>query len=87
MPRVKTPPKEPETPEEETTVIDLTERVKDYEPDRQRILLAIGGSAMSADEIIEVTGLPAPLVLSELTMLELDGTVSQVAGRRYVFNL
>ncbi len=87
MPRVKTPPTEPETPEEETTVIDLTERVKDYEPDRQRILLAIGGSAMSADEIIEVTGLPAPLVLSELTMLELDGTVSQVAGRRYIFNL
>jgi DNA processing protein len=88
MPRMKQPAQEKGTPpEEEVTVIDLTERVKEFSGDQQRILLSIGGAAMSADEIIEVTGLPAPLVLSELTMLELEGTVGQIAGRRYVFNI
>ncbi|MDR0294565.1 MAG: DNA-processing protein DprA [Oscillospiraceae bacterium] len=67
--------------------IDLTERVKDYPPDQQRILLTVAGSAMAADEIIGVTGLPAPLVLSGLTMLELDGVVSQMPGKRYTLNL
>ncbi|MCL1807760.1 MAG: DNA-processing protein DprA [Oscillospiraceae bacterium] len=68
-------------------VIDLTEKVKAYTPDQQRILLVIAKNAMIADEIISVTGLPAPLVLSELTMLELDGIVVQVPGRRYTLNL
>jgi DNA processing protein len=71
----------------ELMVTDLTELVKDHPPDRQRILLAIAHSAMIADEIISVTHLPAPLVLSELTMLELDGTVGQIPGRRYILNI
>ena len=74
-------------PEEPLKVIDLTERVKGYTPDQQRILLSIAKNAMVADEIIGVTGLPAPLALSELTMLELDGIVTQVPGRRYTLNL
>jgi DNA processing protein len=73
--------------EEPVKAIDLTEIVKDHAPDQQRILLAIADNAMIADEIISVTGLPAPLVLSELTMLELDGVVVQVPGRRYTLNL
>jgi DNA processing protein len=71
----------------EVKAIDLTELVKHNTPDQQRILLAIADNAMIADEIISVTGLPAPLVLSELTMLELDGTVVQAPGRRYKLNL
>jgi len=42
---------------------------------------------MIADEIVSVTNLPAPLVLSEITMLELDGIVVQSPGRRYKLNL
>ena len=90
MPRLARPAEKPQASADETQpvkVIDLTEVVKDYPPDRQRILLAVAASAMVADEIIDVTGLPAPLVLSELTMLELDGIVEQVPGRRYRLNL
>jgi DNA processing protein len=88
MPAMKEKVKElPPEEKEEIKVIDLTELVKDHPPDRQRILLAIAKNAKIADEIISVTGLPAPLVLSELTMLELEGTISQIPGRRYKLNL
>jgi DNA processing protein len=81
--------KEELPPEEEEPVkaIDLTEIVKNYTPDQQRILLSITKDAKIADEIVSVTGLPAHLVLSEITMLELDGIVAQVPGRRYKLNL
>ncbi|MDR0325385.1 MAG: DNA-processing protein DprA [Oscillospiraceae bacterium] len=91
MPRLPKPSADekalPENDTQPVTVIDLTERVKGHSPDQQRILLAIAKNAMVADEIIEITGLPAPLVLSELTMLELDGIVAQMPGRRYTLNL
>jgi DNA processing protein len=88
MPRQKEPkPALLEKEEKPVKVIDLTELVKDRTPDQQRILMAVAKNPMIADEIISVTGLPAPLVLSELTMLELDATVVQVPGRRYTLNL
>lgn len=90
MPRLpQQPSKERALPEDTAPVevIDLTERVKGYTPDQQRILLAIAGSAMIADEIIDITSLPAPLVLSELTMLELDGIVTQAPGKRFALVL
>jgi DNA processing protein len=88
LPKMKTERPAVRDKEEDTVkAIDLTELVKDRTPDQQRILLAIANTAMIADEIISVCGLPAPLVLSELTMLELDGTVEQMPGRRYTLNL
>jgi DNA processing protein len=86
LPQVKKPA--PSLPDETSVkAIDLTELVKDYSPDQKRILLAIAQNPMIADEIISVTSLPAPLVLSELTMLELDGVVVQAPGRRYTLNM
>jgi DNA processing protein len=83
QPKGQMPPEDGEP----VKVTDLTEIVKDYTPDQQRILLAIAKNAMIADEIVSVTGLPAPLVLSEITMLELDGIITQMPGRRYKLNL
>ncbi|MCL2003048.1 MAG: DNA-processing protein DprA [Oscillospiraceae bacterium] len=74
-------------PDEPVKAVDLTALVSGYTPDQQRILLAIAKNPMIADEIISVTALPAPLVLSELTMLELDGIVEQAPGRRYTIKL
>ncbi len=45
-----------------------------------QILGVMSAQAMSAQSIVEQTGLDAPLVLSELTMLELEGTIIRDAG-------
>jgi DNA processing protein len=87
MPKLSQPKEQPQPEEEPVKAIDLTEIVKGYTPDQQRILLAIAKNPMIADEIVSVTGLPAPLALSEITMLELDGIVTQMPGRRYTLNL
>lgn len=68
---------------EEVKVFDLTELIEKYGADQKRILLAIGAAARTADEIIELTSLPAQLALSELTMLELDGIITQTPGHRF----
>jgi DNA processing protein len=45
-----------------------------------KILAVMSAQATSAQSIVEMTGLDAPLVLSELTMLELDGVIIRDAG-------
>lgn len=87
MPKLTHAKEMPQPKEMPVKAIDLTEIVKDYTPDQQRILLSIAKNAMIADEIVSVTNLSAPLVLSEITMLELDGIVVQSPGRRYKLNL
>ena len=42
---------------------------------------------MLADEITEAAGLPAPVVLSGLTMLQIAGVVKQENGKRYSLKL
>jgi DNA processing protein len=87
LPKLKQPQEAVPVEEEQVKAVDLTEIVKNYTPEQQRILLAIAKDAKIADEIVSVTGLPAPLVLSEITMLELDGIAEQLPGRRYRLNL
>ena len=45
-----------------------------------QILAVMSAQATSAQSIVDKTGLDAPLVLSELTMLELDGVIIRDAG-------
>ncbi|MBI2194308.1 MAG: DNA-protecting protein DprA [Planctomycetes bacterium] len=44
----------------------------------------IGSEPVPIDEIIVLTGLPAPVVASTLTILEIKQAVKQLAGKRYV---
>jgi DNA processing protein len=53
--------------------------------DRQRsILLEMGGDSAAVDLLIERTGLPAQVILQELTFLTLKGRVKRVDGQTYV---
>ena len=49
------------------------------------VLAAIGpGEAVDTDQLVERTGLDAPVLLARLLMLELDGCVRRAAGGRFV---
>ncbi len=43
----------------------------------------LAGEPKLVDDLIEETGIPARRVLSALTLLELDGFVTQHSGKRY----
>ena len=42
---------------------------------------------MHVDDIIDLTNLPASTVLSELTILQIKGFVSQEQGKRFTLNI
>ncbi len=52
-----------------------------------KIVSAITKPSMHVDDIIDLSGLPAASVLSELTMLQIKGYVSQEAGKRFTLNI
>ena len=54
-----------------------------YPPEQQKILTALLGGERQADEIVNETGLPVSVVLSQLTMLCIRGTVTSLPGKRY----
>ena len=47
---------------------------------QQRILAALDGQASSVDELMERTGLPAAVLMAELTMLQIRGVVDRAGG-------
>ena len=51
--------------------------------DEKQVLHTIGYGELTADEIVQKSELEAQVVLSALTMLELQGIISQNAGRRF----
>ena len=57
---------------------------KDKLTDDQRdILLALDGGAARADDLVERTQIPARRVLSALTLLQIQGYVSEESGKRF----
>ncbi len=54
-----------------------------FTDDELAILAATAGSALTADEIVEKTQIPARRALSALTMLQLQGAVEERPGRRF----
>lgn len=57
---------------------------KDKLTDDQRdVLLALDGSAARADDLVERTQIPARRVLSALTLLQIQGYVSEESGKRF----
>ncbi len=67
--------------------IDLSAVLTDHSPEQQRLMLTIAGTARHIDEIIELTDLSAAQALSELTVLELEGLVTQLPGKLFVLSV
>ncbi len=51
--------------------------------DQREILLALDGQTMKADDVVELTQIPARRVLSALTLLQIQGYVAEESGRRF----
>ena len=63
-------------------LISLT--VDELSPEQARILSLMNPlTPVQADELIERSGLPTRQVLSELTMLQIDGYIREHSGKRY----
>jgi len=54
-----------------------------FSPEEQKIVDAVAFQDLSVDEIIRETGMDAQTVLATLTMLELQGVLTQDAGKRF----
>ena len=55
-----------------------------FTDDELAILTAAAKSALTADELVEKTQIPAKRVLSALTMLQVQGAVEERPGRRFI---
>jgi len=52
-----------------------------------KIVGVMSGPEMQIDDIIDLSRLPAPTVLSELTLLQIKGFVTQSSGKRFTLNI
>ncbi len=91
-----TPPGEPEAERAaEKTIdrpdgegyIDLVKMTENMQEDEKRVVLAINTGRLHADEIVRLTGMSATDVMTALTMLEIEGTVSQLPGKYFTLSL
>ena len=64
-----------------------SEQERSFTDDELAILRALGGEHLSADVLVEKTGIPARRVLSALTMLQVYGAVEEDAGRLFFTRL
>ncbi len=67
--------------------IDLRGQLKTLSESQLKIISAMNESSMHVDDIIDRAGLSAPTVLSELTVLQIKGFVSQESGKRFTLNI
>ena len=78
------PRKAKEKPPEEDTVYLRWADCKDKLTDDQReVLLALDGGAVQTDDLVERTQIPARRVLSALTVLQIQGYVTEESGKRF----
>lgn len=66
---------------------DLRQQMEGLSVPQLTIVGALKEPSMHIDDVIEATGMDARTVLSELTVLELDGVVSQEPGKRFTLNV
>ena len=85
-----TPQKETKKPidnEKTEDYIVLSVNASDLSPDEAAVVSAIGPESTHIDDIIESTGMSAGEVSAALTMLEIEGFVTQEAGKRFRSNI
>lgn len=64
----------------------LAEQLSTLTENQLKIVGCIDRPSMHVDDIIDLTGLPASVVLSELTILQIKGFVRQEQGKRFTMN-
>lgn len=67
--------------------IDLEKQLDGLTPEQLKIVSAMGKEPIHIDDLIDATGMDAPSVLAELTMLQIDGIVEQEPGKRFTLNI
>lgn len=87
-PRGETAPEKPAQTEreeqEERMILDLRQDREALTDDEAAILRALqGGLVLTADDLVEKTGIPARRVLSSLTMLQVRALVGESSGKRF----
>ena len=65
----------------------LESQLEALTPQQLRIVGAMDSPSMHVDDIIDLTGLPASAVLSDLTILQIKGFVTQKPGKRFTLNI
>lgn len=65
----------------------LKEQLAGLTENQLKIVSAITKPSMHVDDIIDLSALPAATVLSELTVLQIKGFVTQQAGKRFTLNI
>lgn len=65
----------------------LEEQLKTLNENQLKIVGVMDRASMHIDDIIDLSRLPAAVVLSELTMLQIKGFVSQEQGKRFTLNI
>lgn len=67
--------------------IDLEKQLEGLSEAQLSIVSVIKAEGTHVDDIIETTGLDSRTVLSELTMLQIEGIVTQKPGKRFTLNI
>ena len=65
----------------------LKSRLEQCSETQLKLIAAMTEAETHIDDIINASGVPAQQALAEMTMLELDGLVSQHAGKRFSLNI
>ncbi|MBE7017444.1 MAG: DNA-protecting protein DprA [Ruminococcaceae bacterium] len=66
---------------------DLASQLSGLNENQLKIVAVMTKPSMHVDDIIDLSAMPASLVLSELTMLQIKGFVSQETGKRFTLNI
>ena len=82
-PGKKSPPPEEDEETPETELIPLDRQKERFTDDQLALLRAIKEQPRSAEALVELTQIPARRVQSALTMLQVDGAVQELPGRRF----
>lgn len=76
-----------EKAETEAVPVVLEEQLKGLNENQLKIVSVMDHASMHVDDIIDLSRLPAASVLSELTMLQIKGFVTQEQGKRFTLNI
>lgn len=63
--------------------IDLRDKMEQFPADQRVIVSLLSEQSMDADDLIDRAQIPAARILASLTLLEVNGYVVRMAGRRY----
>lgn len=67
--------------------IDLEKQLENLNEVQLKIISAMPKEAIHIDDLIDAAGMDAATVLAELTVLQIEGVVSQQAGKRFTLNI